>query len=93
MRQIARRNEYFLWNSIDSQRELCYNFPGSFEPGAARNGGRSASCLQGVQILFHPLPLGKGVAEMTQSELYEFCLVLISLADLIIHIIQINKKK
>ena len=30
---------------------------------------------------------------MTQSELYEFCLVLISLADLIIHIIQINKKK
>ena len=30
---------------------------------------------------------------MTTSELYEFCLVLIGLAELIILIIQINKKK
>ena len=30
---------------------------------------------------------------MTTSELYEFCIVLISLADLILHIIQMNKKK
>ena len=30
---------------------------------------------------------------MTTSELYEFCLVLIGLADLIVHIIQMNKKK
>ncbi len=30
---------------------------------------------------------------MTTSELYEFCIVLISLADLILHIIQMHKKK
>ena len=30
---------------------------------------------------------------MTTSELYEFCLVLICLAELIILIIQMNKKK
>ncbi len=30
---------------------------------------------------------------MTTSELYEFCLVLIGLAELIIMIIQMNKKK
>lgn len=30
---------------------------------------------------------------MTTSELYEFCIVLINLADLILHIIQMHKKK
>lgn len=45
-------------------------------------------------MLFRPLPCnGKGVTVMTTSELYEFCLVLISLAELIILIIQLNKKK
>ena len=43
-------------------------------------------------MLFHPLSFwGKGVAKMTTSELYEFCLVLIGLASLIFQIV--NKKK
>ena len=53
----------------------------------------SLAC-RGVQMLFRPLPCnGKGVTDMTTSELYEFCLVLISLAELIVLIIQLNKKK
>ncbi len=49
---------------------------------------------RGTHILLHPLSFyGKGVAGMTISELYEFCLVLIGLVNLVIQIIEINKKK
>ena len=48
----------------------------------------------GTHILFHPLSFcGKGVARMTISELYEFCLVLTGLANLVVQIIEISKKK
>ena len=47
---------------------------------------------KGVQILFHPLARRKGgVAIMTLSELLQFCLVLISLIDLIIRIVDRKK--
>ena len=81
---------------IDRVWQACYNVLGSSEPRRCHKtvDGSAFPCLQGVQMLFHPLPCnGKGVTEMTTSELYEFCLVLISLAELIILIIQLNKKK
>ena len=86
----------FAHLNVDSFVQACYNVLGSSEPGRCHKtvDGSAFPCLQGVQMLFRPLPCnGKGVAEMTTSELYEFCLVLISLAELIILIIQLNKKK
>lgn len=79
---------------IDTFGRLCYNYPGSSEPGCCHPVAVLLPPVfcRGYAHTFHPLSFcGKGVARMTFTELCQFCLVLIGLAGLIIEIV--NKKK
>lgn len=55
--------------------------------GTAQNGRRFFPSSQRVRF-FALCPFGKGVASMTLTELFQFCIVLISLVNLIIQIIK-----
>ena len=75
--------------SLNKIRHLRYTVSGAECTGCHHNGRRLCPLSQGV-ILLCPLSLcGKGVVGLvTYDELFQFCLVLIGLAGLIIQIIK-----